>query len=847
MSDKDKIEKLPFPPFLTRIHRDIEDIRKACPQAMEIEEEPEVLIGARLPNGHVHLHYPEETATQKIVKNILEEKPELAPKAETKYIEVKDDKEQVVSGTRKIVFAHRRALGDGLMFTAGVRDFKLLFPHIQVGVDSNQGMLWENNPHIVDLDKNADDVEYYKVGYPMGDVNRSYRHFTGMFLMDMIASADEHSPLTNPDGTRFNLWQFAAAFGGGHVGDPSMSDPDKNTEAREPFISLRKEYRELGGRGFAHQCGDLYLTDKERRTNIIADSYGAEKYWVIAPGGKRDCTAKIWDWRKFQAVIDHFDGLIKFVVIGRSDHLIQKLDNVIDLTDKFNKDVRGLVPLVYHAEGCVAGPSFLTHFAAAMPGKQPKDRKACVSIWGAREPAGWCFYTNHQMLHTNNVFSCATDGGCWKARTIPLQKDPKHNKNLCRQTVKVDDVTVQACMNSITSEDVIRAIERYYDGDLRSLSSEKKVQQVQVRKRTVPAEAKKRAINLLGNLNTDGGGEQSFLKIGDVLSDAGWDVEIYPWGDVSERFKGHILNHSYEFADEVKRMSMREGVPTLFYANDCVWDFANNAQSLIEKMSDLIIGINFMNGPLPKTPWMADKLRGVVFQSTEKKNEWIRDFLGNTHPSYYVIPGAIDLSAMLEVCPPERTGDLVILKHGKPDKRKYVVEETKNKGDKVHIWQQNFAKDLDTKFYSRLLKDTKGTRFEFMSAPDELRDHFKGESRMVFHEWNSMSVPEFLGRGHLYMDHLSNDWRHQYPRTIGEALAAGLPVLCEPRDGALDRVQYGDTGFYCVDYDEYKESIRKLQRKEGARQKMGRYAKDWARQNLRPENWVEVITEILNG
>ena len=47
---------------------------------------------------------------------------------------------------RKIIFSHRRALGDGLMFTAGIRDFKLLFPEIAVGVDSNQGGLWENNP-----------------------------------------------------------------------------------------------------------------------------------------------------------------------------------------------------------------------------------------------------------------------------------------------------------------------------------------------------------------------------------------------------------------------------------------------------------------------------------------------------------------------------------------------------------------------------------------------------------------------------------------------------------------------------------------------------------------------------
>jgi ADP-heptose:LPS heptosyltransferase len=274
------------------------------------------------------------------------------------------------------------------MFTAGIRDFKLLFPDIKVDVDSNQSALWQNNPYIEHTYKDYKDlykeykneagqdakrrnewlldqgIEYYKVGYPMvGNANNTAMHFSVMFLFDMIAVADLHNELP------ISLGEFCAAFANGRVADPPLGEPNDEKHgrlAKEPFISLRSKYRQIC-KEFVRQRGDLHLTPEEKRTNIIQEVYGVEKYWVIAPGGKRDCTAKIWDWRNFQQVIDYFDGLIKFVVIGRSDHLIESLRNVIDLTDKFNKDVRGLIPLVYNADGCVSGPSFLMHLAAAMP------------------------------------------------------------------------------------------------------------------------------------------------------------------------------------------------------------------------------------------------------------------------------------------------------------------------------------------------------------------------------------------------------------------------------------------------------------------------------------------------
>jgi len=750
---------------------------------------------------------------------------------------------------RKIIFSHNRAMGDAIMFTAGIRDFCLLFPDIRVNVKSNQGFLWENNPFLDRTLKEGDPgVEFYKVGYPaIGSCNNTNVHFTQMFLLDMIAITDLHNKLPLP------LGEFCAAFANGAVGDKNLGNPDKNPEAREPFIALNNKYREFCKR-FARQRGDIYMTDEEKKYNLIKEAYGIEKYWVIAPGGKRDCTAKVWDWRKFQGVIDHFEGLIKFVVIGKSDLLVEKLRNVIDLVDKFNKKPRDLIPLVYHADGCVSGPSMLVHMAAAMPPRYRKERKPCVSIFGGREPIGWSWYTNHQILHSNGVYTCCDNGGCWKARTYPLPKDPKHNKSLCITPIESNGRTVQACMEGIRTSDVIRAIEKYYEGDIYSYEKrgESVSNPISIGLPTIVSPVSSssvKEINLVGNLNSKGGGEQSLLKIAEVLQDANWKVNLHPWGSVHSSYndsKVKIQPHSFENG---MAENMKPGLPLLFYANDCTGKFAEYGESVVNNSSNVIIGINYVNRPLPMCHWLSKsgKLRAVIFQNTEKMNEWTRDEVGFNGLKKIVLFGAIELDKFLEICTKNRKKDenLVVLRHSVGDYRKFVTKESQNRGEKIHIWQKHFDKELDTKFYTRLLKKFKNIQFEFMEGHKELINHFKSENRMIFHEWNAMPVNKFLERGHVYLYRTSNLWRDNYPRVVAEALAAGLPVITEPRDGTFDRVRHGDTGFHCVHYNEFQTAIEALIRKEKLRQEMGRNAKDWARMNLDPRRWVDIIEGIL--
>ena len=795
---------------------------------------------------------------------------------------------------RKIVFGHKRALGDAIMFTAGVRNFKLLFPQIEIGVHTNFPEFFANNPYINrDLKSGDPDVEYYRVGYSaINNSNNSCVHFALAFLFDMIAMVDMHKALP------LSLGEFCAAFANGRVGDPDLGvdNAQKKVVARDPFKSLRVKYGRVkdGGlaflpihlRGlfgmrdsfctqFARQRGDIHMTTKEKEKNIIKEHYGVDKYWVIAPGGKRDCTTKMWDWRRFQKVIDYFEGKLKFVVIGRSDHLVEPLKGVISLVDKFNDNIRDMIPLVYHADGCVSGVSFLMHLAAAVPSRFASERKPCVAIYGGREPTSFTWYCNHQLLHTNGVFRCCDNGGCWHSRVVPLPKDPDKNKRLCTHPVMSNERTIPECMDLITADAVIEAISLYYQGDIYRYSQAPLAMctvvdeaqtigppacQVELVKEPVPVKDafdvdittvidtdKAPEINFLASLKSHGGGEQSACKIVALLRDAGWLVHFIPWANVHVNYSDAGVE-DYSFKEGMLD-NMREGLPLFFYANDQINDFCKEAMPVIEKSSSVAIGVNYVNGPLPRHDTIAKtgKLKAVIFQNIEKRNEFKRDAIGFQGTKLLCLYGAIDLNRFLEVCPLIRTpaDPLVILKHCCPDFRKYVTTESKDGGAKIHLWQKHIIKEVDTRFYSRMLKDTKNTVFAFMEAHKEVVEYFKSEPRMTFFKWDQVPVTDFLARGHVYLYRTSNRWRDQYPRVVAEALAAGLPVLSEPRDGTQDRMDFGNIGFHCVDYDGFVYAIKLLQRKEKYRYEMGMAAKDWARQNLDPRKWVDILEEVF--
>jgi ADP-heptose:LPS heptosyltransferase len=226
--------------------------------------------------------------------------------------------------------------------------------------------------------------------------------------------------------------------------------------------------------------GDIHLHPVEKMwASQVAEHAGVDvPYWVIAAGGKRDITIKWWSTDRWQAVVDHFRGRIVFVQVGGENDHHPPLRGVLDLRGRTT--VRELIRLVHHSAGVLCPVTSLMHLAAAVPVREGRPQnRPCVVVAGGREPAQWEAYPHHQFLHTLGALPCCDNGGCWKARTVPLGDGHPRDTSLCVDVVKTgrkrsataapvtshqSPVTASflpRCMSMITPADVIRAIERY--------------------------------------------------------------------------------------------------------------------------------------------------------------------------------------------------------------------------------------------------------------------------------------------------------------------------------------------------------------------------------------------------
>ena len=308
--------------------------------------------------------------------------------------------------THDLILRSKLSLGDHVVLTAAVRDLIVAHPgRFRVDVDTPHPEVWAHNPHLTPLASGkVVDMSYTAA------VNRS-----------------NTVPLHFLHGYRQHLEQVLG-----------VSIPPG------PF------------------CGDIHLSWQERQwKSQVEEIEGAgTRFWIIVAGGKTDFTAKWWEQARWQAVVDHLKGRIRFVQVGAKEHHHPPLRDVLDLRGK--TDVRQLIRLVYHADGVLCPVTSLMHRAAAVPWKHGNGLRPCVVVAGGREPWHWEAYPGHRFLHTIGELPCCARGGCWKSRVVPLGDGDEKDRSLCELPVsKGEGVVIPACLDRITAADVIRAVEGY--------------------------------------------------------------------------------------------------------------------------------------------------------------------------------------------------------------------------------------------------------------------------------------------------------------------------------------------------------------------------------------------------
>lgn len=338
---------------------------------------------------------------------------------------------------KEIIFHNRQRIGDILMFTCAVRDFKKAFPKVKVNVISTAMHLWDNNPNI-----DSTLVPYYKNGKTLKDI-------TVEDLLKGDTNVLKIGPgwLTNASN-RID-WHFSNAY----------------------RVSMEQALGVHIPQGESRP--DIWLSDEEfNAPRLIADPY-----WIICIGGERGWGCKMYPFERWQAFVNQNPD-VKFVQIGSQGDCHQKLQgpNIIDMigkTEDKDKGVRDLFKLFLNAEGSIGLVSFHMHLSGGLT-------KPSIVVAGAREPVSFTRYAGHQYLATDGCLPCSITA-CWHCniatctnliRDINLDKELL-DKVIAEKPLSVDERKlfdaatknwVPKCVDMIQPEDLTKALNNYYVG-----------------------------------------------------------------------------------------------------------------------------------------------------------------------------------------------------------------------------------------------------------------------------------------------------------------------------------------------------------------------------------------------
>lgn len=518
-----------------------------------------------------------------------------------------------VLARKEIVFHNRQRIGDMLMFTCGVRDFKRAFPNVRVNVISIAMHIWDNNPYI-DKTLVATPENTLKIG-PGKLTNASNR-------LD---------------------WHFANAF----------------------RVSIEDALKVHISQGESRP--DIWLTEEEYNAPRVIK----QPYWTIVLNGEKGWGCKMYPFERWQAFVNQNPD-VTFVQIGTNEDNPPRLQgaNVIDYVGKTqdkNTGIRDLFKLFLNAEGSIGLVSFHMHLSGAL-------NKPSIVVAGAREPVSFTRYPAHQYLATDGCLPCAVNA-CWHCDidkctnlVIGKEKVPK-----CVDIIYPEDLTRALnqyylggrLKKGIPSEkpklkNIVKA-EAIVIPPV--IAPEKPVATI------TPSNGK--YIKLVSTARGWGGCARSTTTIMKFLLKAGHKVEFIPFRNKvgSNEFQQFLKQYPEIIVTE-NYDTLKEGCDVLFmYADDYIWEFGQ--PFMVEAFSNLnadkkIMMLNYRRGAVGEIPWTLYWDKYMFLNSTQEK-ELIEAMQGNICTSIYqiktkVLPPCTELEEFLKVVP-DYNKDLHIVRH----------------------------------------------------------------------------------------------------------------------------------------------------------------------------------------
>lgn len=193
----------------------------------------------------------------------------------------------------------------------------------------------------------------------------------------------------------------------------------------------------------------LRLTDAERDKKLVA---GDKPYVVLNAGHKTDFTVKHAGWGFYQSLVSKLNKRFRVVQVGSPDDIHQPLKGAVNMIGK-TPDQRDLFSLVCNSVGGIGGVTFLGHVHAALG-------RPYVCLAGGREEEQWIGYPTQKTFSAVGSLPCCSTGGCWRARTVPLNDGNPKDMSLCELPVvnrhgdtvpKCQEIDPQVVVNALTA------------------------------------------------------------------------------------------------------------------------------------------------------------------------------------------------------------------------------------------------------------------------------------------------------------------------------------------------------------------------------------------------------------
>lgn len=257
----------------------------------------------------------------------------------------------------------------------------------------------------------------------------------------------------------------------------------------------------------------------------------------------------------------------------------------------------------------------------------------------------------------------------------------------------------------------------------------------------------------------------------------------------------------------------------LFLANNAIMPEPLARNRLAWQQATAVAGWRFMllNWQIrdARLPWFVELWDRVGFLSSTLRNEWCAA-TGWPEADTFVHAPAVDLEPYLAIR--RDYSKPVFVRHSTPGK-----------------WPADTPELM-----ARIRRGCPDARFEAMGMPSAMLAAARAAAPVQWRAPWSESRFDFLRHGSVFWYPLRPDYTDQGPRVIVEAMAAGLAVIADNRDGARDRVT-PETGWLCDTHEEYEGVAREIARDPDILRRKGQAARERACLHFRPEAWMDAI------